>query len=76
MRWGAAVPLLPAEVPQAEVEESIDSFLSYCLPERATCGQYKDVILRYIDPHPEARRTSARLLAQLALVEAFPCADK
>lgn len=76
MRWGAAVPLLRAEVPQAEVEESIDTFLGYCLPEGATHGQYKDVIVRYIDQHPETRHTSARLLAQLALVEAFPCADK
>ncbi|WP_444666567.1 Rap1a/Tai family immunity protein [Cereibacter changlensis] len=73
MRWGSAVPLLRAEVPRQEVEATVNSMLSFCLPEGATYGQYQDVIVRYIDRHPETRHTSARLLAQLALIEAFPC---
>jgi hypothetical protein len=32
-----------------------------------------DVVLKYLDAHPETRHRSFRLLALEALKEAFPC---
>lgn len=73
MKWGAAVPMMRAEIPRNEVNGMVDMFLGFCLPEGATWGQYRDVIVGYLQKNPAERHTSARLLAQLALAEAFPC---
>jgi len=57
----------------AEVNPVINLFLGRCIPESATNQQLKDVVVRYLENHPETRHQPARLLANLALGEAFPC---
>ena len=73
MRWGAGQPSLRAGRPVAEVQRDSDALLGFCLPSDATWGQHLDIALGYVEGHPEIRHASARLLAQLAFTEAFPC---
>jgi Rap1a immunity proteins len=44
-----------------------------CSPEKATVGQVRDVVLKYLAEHPETRQNSAFDLIQEALVKAWPC---
>lgn len=46
-----------------------------CIPTRVPVVQEMDVVLKYLDNHPETRHKPFRLLALEALKEAFPCAD-
>ena len=46
-----------------------------CVPNQVPVVQEMDVVLKYLDAHPETRHKSFRLLALEALKEAFPCAD-
>jgi len=46
-----------------------------CVPTQVPVVQEMDVVLKYLDAHPETRQKSFRLLALEALREAFPCAD-
>jgi hypothetical protein len=46
-----------------------------CVPSQVPVVQEMDVVLKYLDTHPETRHKSFRLLALEALKEAFPCAD-
>jgi len=45
-----------------------------CVPTQVPVVQEMDVVLKYLDAHPETRHKSFRLLALEALKEAFPCA--
>ena len=44
-----------------------------CFPEHVTAGQTRDVVMRYLEQHPDARHYSAASIAATALMEAFPC---
>jgi hypothetical protein len=45
-----------------------------CVPTQVPVVQEMDVVMKYLDAHPETRHKSFRLLALEALKEAFPCA--
>jgi hypothetical protein len=44
-----------------------------CLPAGVQLGQLKDVVVQYLEGHPERRHRSAAALVELALSAAFPC---
>ena len=44
-----------------------------CLPLNATSGQRIKVVKEYLKEHPERLHTSASVLVQAAINEAFPC---
>ena len=44
-----------------------------CLPQNATSGQMIKVVVTYLKEHPERLTTSASVLVQAAINEAFPC---
>ena len=44
-----------------------------CLPQNATSGQMIKVVVEYLKEHPERLTTSASVLVQVAINEAFPC---
>lgn len=44
-----------------------------CVPEGATKGQLADVVLKYLEDHPERRNRDAGELVPEALHAAFPC---
>ena len=46
---------------------------SVCPPKGITLGQLKDVVVRYLQAHPEIRHQSATFLTSIALIDAFPC---
>lgn len=73
MKWGVGGPMLRAGKTTEEANKMTEALLSFCVPEGATWGQYRDVVIGYLERNPQDRHGSARLLAQLALVEAFPC---
>lgn len=73
MKWGLAVPLLMAGESTSEVEKTTGDLLGFCVPQEATLGQMRDVIVLYLRNNPAERHGSARIHAQLALAEAYPC---
>jgi hypothetical protein len=44
-----------------------------CIPVPVTLGQARDVVIRFLEQHPEARHYSAASIVALALAAAFPC---
>jgi hypothetical protein len=73
MKWGAGLPFMAQGAAVGDVNTGAEALLRFCLPEGATLGQYLAVIVNYLQSKPQSRHNSARLLAHLALVEAFPC---
>lgn len=45
----------------------------FCVPPGVQTVQAMDVVQSYVSGHPETRHYLAGMLAQLALMEAFPC---
>jgi hypothetical protein len=48
----------------------------FCLPNTATLGQAARVIAKYLEGHSSALHFSARMLAYMALRDAFPCSRR
>ncbi len=44
-----------------------------CIPDESTKGQLVDVVLKYLEKHPERRHLEAGSLVPEALNRAFPC---
>jgi hypothetical protein len=44
-----------------------------CIPEASTKGQLVDVVLKYLEQHPERRHLESGALVPEALNLAFPC---
>ena len=44
-----------------------------CLPAKATAGQIRDVVVKYLNQHPERRHLPAMMSILTATVAAFPC---
>ncbi len=44
-----------------------------CLPDNATVGQYRDIVVRWLNEHPELRHEQALAAVIISLQEAFPC---
>ena len=44
-----------------------------CFPKNATYGQSGDVLIKYLQDHPEKRHEPLSGLAALAFIKAFPC---
>jgi len=57
----------------ADTYKALGASLVVCLPRNATEGQVGDVVLKYLDDHPEERHHKAATLALTALTLAFPC---
>jgi hypothetical protein len=47
--------------------------LRLCLPANASRRQVVDIVVRYLETHPERRHSSANSLVWTALHDAFPC---
>jgi hypothetical protein len=59
-RLRANVPLLPA----------------VCVPDALTVGQVRNLVVRYMEEHPEELHYASIYLVHNALEEAFPCPAK
>ena len=44
-----------------------------CIPDGVTRGQLRDIMVKFLDDHPEALHLEAASLATRAYEEAFPC---
>jgi hypothetical protein len=44
-----------------------------CLPEDATLGQLKDIVINFLRDHPETRHFTALSITAYAFSAAFPC---
>lgn len=75
-KFGAMASTLRSGVEIGSASE-MDAFLSwtlgYCTPDNSDYNQIRDVIVDYLRANPSTRHESARGLAHLALIEAFPC---
>jgi len=45
----------------------------FCMPEDVDISQLTDIVMKYLNEHPESRHESAGKLEINALQEAFPC---
>jgi hypothetical protein len=46
----------------------------YCVPEKGIAiGQAKDIIIKWMNAHPDRLKEEARILVLYALKDAFPC---
>lgn len=45
-----------------------------CFAENVTGNQVVDVVIKWLEAHPEARHYSGQSVAVAAIVQAFPCA--
>ncbi len=46
----------------------------YCVPDEGiSIGQAKDIVVKWLNEHPERLKEEARILVLYALKEAFPC---
>lgn len=57
----------------ANVEPFLEDKLRACIPEGATPGQISQVIVNYIEAHPELRHKPFLVLAIEATKAAWPC---
>jgi hypothetical protein len=78
LKLGAAVPMMRINqeggtIPPDEMDALSSQFLGFCLPPEAELGQFRQIILAYLQNTPKDRHESARLLGQIALAEAYPC---
>ncbi|MCA0943389.1 hypothetical protein LCM08_00530 [Salipiger pacificus] len=73
--FGALVILgqLFPEQNTAEANERINMFMRHCIPSNATNEQVRDVVIAYLEAHPETRHYPARGLIWNAMMEGFPC---
>lgn len=46
-----------------------------CYPTGVTAGQLRDVMVKFLDDHPELLHVNATSLPARAYTEAFPCVD-
>ena len=44
-----------------------------CFPDGVTLGQITDIMIKYMNDHPEKLHLASGLLVTIALQEAFPC---
>lgn len=76
LRFGVAYAAITAGI-QPENASDLNQFsegiLRYCLFGTVEIGQMSDVIVKYLQEHPETRHETARYLSLTALQEAFPC---
>ena len=75
LRLGAATAYIFVEAAPTteEINNASDLILGWCALSEVENGQLKDVVVGYLQNHPEIRHESARSLIRSALVEAFPC---
>jgi hypothetical protein len=55
---------------------TIEASSSICIPEHVNRGQTRDVVVRYLQQHPEKRHLQIEMLLNDALAEAFPCSQE
>lgn len=73
--WGTftAVSRLLEPESAAEGNKIGNALVGHCVPEDANYEQLIDVVVGYMQRHPESRHESARALIWLSYIEAFPC---
>jgi hypothetical protein len=47
----------------------------FCPPQGAAAGQVRDIVVRYLETHPETLQYTAASEIIVALMDAFPCAS-
>jgi hypothetical protein len=54
-------------------QKALESRLKFCAPPKVTRGQSRQVVIRYLESHPERLHVDIRQLAVDAMREAWPC---
>jgi len=57
------------------VTDALSLLGAICTPEHSTARQAIDVVVKYLQAHPEQRPLSAAMQVRGALQEAFPCKE-
>jgi hypothetical protein len=75
IKFGAGAVMFQAmpESNVAEVDQSSNMMLGFCVPQNVERGQIVDVTIKYLAENPQSRHESARGLTLQALQGAFPC---
>ena len=57
----------------ADAIRAESKFYLVCIPQKVTNGQSGDVLIKYLQDHPETRHKDVGVLAWRAFRKAFPC---
>lgn len=71
--WGVCHGFIIAVGSSSDCQNSFMGEFYFSLPEGATAGQIKKIVIKYLNEHPEKLHLPAAPLAAAALSEAFPC---
>ena len=73
--WGTFVVLqqLDGGSSADEINQLGNLIVGHCVPVEADYSQLIDVVIKYLQYHPETRHESARTLIWLSFRDAFPC---
>lgn len=76
LKWGAASIIAQDSAGLLEPDELdllSSVLLGFCIPDTASNGQLKDVVVKHLQDNPATRHETARTLVQVALSAGFPC---
>jgi hypothetical protein len=70
---GFCLGYLKGVAEMSRLREKVPQLPPVCVPEAVTVGQVRNIVVRYLEEHPEEWHYSSIVLVTNALDEAFPC---
>src|SRR5438552_1325590 len=72
-QWGQCMGMIDMLF---QLGDALQPLLRFCSPQGSTLGQALDVVVQYLERTPATRHLNFVILAQVALQDAWPCANK
>jgi hypothetical protein len=57
----------------SRLREKLPTLPSVCVPDALTVGQLRNIVVRYLEEHPEELHYASIVVLNNALHEVFPC---
>ncbi|TXH26481.1 MAG: hypothetical protein E6Q99_04545 [Elusimicrobia bacterium] len=75
VKWGSFLNIAAVDTGMNtdEANQFSDKILGFCSPANAELRQHVDIVVQYLEAHPESRHESARWLVTEAFRKSFPC---
>lgn len=70
---GLCLGYLKGVAEMSRLREKLPKLPPVCVPDAVTVGQVRNIVVRYLEEHPEELHYSSIILVTNALDEAFPC---
>jgi hypothetical protein len=70
---GLCLGYLKGAAEMSRLREKLPQLPPVCVPDAVTVGQLRNIVVRYLEEHPEELHYSSIVVLNNALAEAFPC---